>query len=368
MFSSKSQPSKPPTKIELNQMLIEAAANGKTRRIKDFIAKGADVLNPKEHGTAHTALKEAARKGHVEIVKILLPYVENLICYDILCTAAENGHNNVVKVLFPYLTIDNASASKKTTDSFKNVAFLYSVRNGHVNVVNILLSHFDAAALLKTVDNNGNTPLILAAQNGHLSVIETLMAAGADVTVENGFKLDAVEIACLHNERNAALRLLSAMPAQFVINFQEHAFNSIRSFATQCRQAVIAIQNVIFGTFSLFRSKMLPTNQPGIIDSTFSYLFPEWYRHRATRDTELIFTKIRAVLNTKAEKAKERKRAHLQTSPALLMAPAATFLPALTAGADSMMQQQQASVVLPPVEENADVIEQGRNKKAKPEQ
>src|SRR5690606_13305739 len=48
---------------------------------------------------------------------------------------------------------------------------------------------------LNARSKDGNTPLHLAAYNGHLSAVEALMAAGADLTIENGDGLTAADVA-----------------------------------------------------------------------------------------------------------------------------------------------------------------------------
>ena len=131
--------------IDHDQALIRAAGGGRTKLVKQHLAKGADV-NAEEGAP----LKEAAAHGHADVV-------------DILLAKGADVNANVEAAL-------NGAAA-----------------HGHVDVVNLLLA--------KRADINGNefarhsTPLKEAAAHGHADVVKLLLAKGADVNAKFGAAL-----------------------------------------------------------------------------------------------------------------------------------------------------------------------------------
>lgn len=89
-----------------------------------------------------------------------------------LICAARKGHSNIVRILLE----GGADTSIQNTDGFN--ALHISSQHGHIVVVNILV---EAGAPLETKTLLGSTPLHQAADNGHASVIKVLSEAGADV-------------------------------------------------------------------------------------------------------------------------------------------------------------------------------------------
>ncbi len=124
------------------------------------------VNTSNQHG--RTALHNAAKYGRIEIAKALL----------------ERGASVNAKIEYPEYALWGMSCGH-TLDNFECeciTALHYAARNGHVEIVNILLNH---GANLNVAGPLNRTPLLLAAESGHLSVVKLLLehsrrAGGSD--------------------------------------------------------------------------------------------------------------------------------------------------------------------------------------------
>jgi ankyrin repeat protein len=132
---------------------------GKRRKItleiiKELIEEGAD---PKAENSL--ALRWAADKGHLEIVKLLLPLSNpKANNSDALRYAALHGHLEVVKLLLPL----------SDPEAYNSEALRSAAQNGHLEVVKLLLPVSDPKAC-------NSYALRLAARNGHLEVVKLLL-------------------------------------------------------------------------------------------------------------------------------------------------------------------------------------------------
>ncbi|KAJ8899941.1 hypothetical protein K2173_019646 [Erythroxylum novogranatense] len=122
-----------------------------------------------------TALFTAAEKGHLGVVKELLPYstkesisLKNRSGFDSLHIAASQGHLDIVKVLLEY----DPSLTKTIAQS--NATPLTSAATrGHSAIVHQLLSK--DPSLLEISKSNGKNALHLAARQGHVEIVKTLL-------------------------------------------------------------------------------------------------------------------------------------------------------------------------------------------------
>ena len=147
---------------------------------------GVDIDKCDESG--QTALRTAARKGHVSIVEYLIQLSREGRLLDVnqvdtkgysaLWQAADEGHLAVAVLL-----IENGGDVNKADNNGQTPLYRAS-RHGRTNMVELLIAH---GAIANQADNSGMTPLYRAVQGGHLAVVEVLVGSGqADVNVVSG--------------------------------------------------------------------------------------------------------------------------------------------------------------------------------------
>ena len=126
-----------------------------------------------------TPLHVACERGHVEVVRLLLPLLGqgdvDLSAWGgcaPLHDAAGHGHTSIVKCLL------DAAADAELSDEGGWGALHYASSEGHTDTVAILLA---GGAKTDKSDRNGCTPIHYAAGEGHTPVLNCLVEAGADV-------------------------------------------------------------------------------------------------------------------------------------------------------------------------------------------
>lgn len=145
---------------------------GKRRRItieviKELLEEGVD---PKA-GDSY-ALRWAAQKGHLEIVKLLLPISDpKANKSQAIRYAAQNGHLEIVKFLLP---VSDPKADK-------NHALRYAAHNGYLEIVKLLLP-------LSDPKEYGSEALRLAAAKGYLEIVKLLLPV-SDLKIAGSYAL-----------------------------------------------------------------------------------------------------------------------------------------------------------------------------------
>lgn len=86
-------------------------------------------------------------------------------------------------------------------------ALHYAASGGQVAAIHLLLAHH---AYIDAESPNGTTPLMMAAQYGNIESVKLLLERGADATLKNQLKLDALDFAEI-GSRPDAIKLLSAV-------------------------------------------------------------------------------------------------------------------------------------------------------------
>ena len=170
---------------ELKEMLIEkkkneeklhsASEEGNAEEVRRLVHDHAVDVNFTMGKYRRTPLIEAARKGHIEIVKILLDAGADIDREDAykwmntpLLWAVSYNHYEIVKFLL------DAGAKVDKADRY-GLTPLWWVESK--DVAKILLEH---GADPNKADDDGRTPLHGAAGGGHAAVIKTLIEGGAD--------------------------------------------------------------------------------------------------------------------------------------------------------------------------------------------
>ena len=123
----------------------------------------------------NTAIVWAARKGHEEVVKVLLersnvnPNTANTIYGQTpLSLAARDGHEGVVRILVEWSGVNPDKA-----DKWSRTPLLLAAENGHEGIARMLLGRNDIDP--DKADDWSQTPLMRAAENGHERVVRTLL-------------------------------------------------------------------------------------------------------------------------------------------------------------------------------------------------
>ena len=171
---------------DLRKALELAAKNNYVNIAHALIQAGADIKEKYCY-----ALKEAARNGHLDMVKALLPVqgcdrIKRQICFreadvfnahrdDALIEAAKNGHVDVMKELI------SVGADVNWQGGYcRDVALVEATRNGHVAAVKELLQ---AHANVNACNGKGQRALAFAMSLRNVDLIkELLMAPKIDVS------------------------------------------------------------------------------------------------------------------------------------------------------------------------------------------
>jgi ankyrin repeat protein len=153
--------------------LLVAIAFGKTDMVRFLLEHGAD---PDAQGPSGAALHDSARRGHDEIVSVLLGAGAEVDALDPMGApplrwAVERGHLGIVEQLF------EAGAGAGHTGLEDGMGLLHNAAlSGHLGIVGQLL---DQGVAVSSQDAAGHTPLYYAARYGHTRVAERLRSAGA---------------------------------------------------------------------------------------------------------------------------------------------------------------------------------------------
>ncbi|KAJ9185181.1 hypothetical protein P3X46_004840 [Hevea brasiliensis] len=144
----------------------------------DFDAEVAEIRSAvvnEVNELGETALFTAAEKGHLEVVKELLPYttkealsLKSRSGFDPLHVAASQGHQVIVQVL-----LEHDPSLSKTVGQSNATPLISAATRGHTAVVHELLSK--DSSLLEIARSNGKNALHLAARQGHVDIVKALL-------------------------------------------------------------------------------------------------------------------------------------------------------------------------------------------------
>lgn len=158
--------------------LISAADNGRLNYIKYFVTFGADVK-----ANNYEALKVAAKKGHLDIVRYLIkksnPNNVSTIIPEALRLAAIHGHFDVLKCLAEIDVKDAKNVKSMRINANNSEALRVSAYYGHFEIVKYLVENG------ANVDANDNEALINAAQAGHFNIVQYLVQHGAKINAND---------------------------------------------------------------------------------------------------------------------------------------------------------------------------------------
>ena len=130
------------------------------------------------------------RAGRLEVLQAIRPYIENIdqrddIGFTALMEAAREGHTDILL----WLLKNGASA---TAISFKNALELTPLHLAAIGGCQICAQHLIAAnASIDAQDTAGTTPLLWALSEGKKAMAEFLIEQGASVTLKNKYGYNA---------------------------------------------------------------------------------------------------------------------------------------------------------------------------------
>ncbi|GMH10123.1 hypothetical protein Nepgr_011964 [Nepenthes gracilis] len=185
-----------------------------------------------------TALFTAAERGHLDVVKELLPCMtsegiasKNRSGFDALHIAARQGHQAIVQVLS-----DHYPELRKTVGQSNATPLISAAARGHEAVVNELLSK--DSSLMEISKSNGKNALHLAARQGHEGIVKVLLdkdpqlARRTDKKGQTGLHMAAKGHSC-----KVVRLLLQADPV--IVNLPDRFGNTALHVATRKKRAEI---------------------------------------------------------------------------------------------------------------------------------
>ena len=161
------------------------------------------------------ALHQAAEKGCIDIVELLIPggaYVDMQTSEGdtALMMAARKGHFKVTQLLLEVKCNVNIKNSKRVTALHEAATY------GFTDIVRILLQH---GAFTDVLDLEQDSPMTLAAWKGHTSVVELLIKSGCELNLKNDMGRTAL-IEAAENQNVDIILLLLKSGAE--INVQDY--------------------------------------------------------------------------------------------------------------------------------------------------
>ncbi|XP_067669986.1 ankyrin repeat and death domain-containing protein 1B-like [Haliotis asinina] len=207
--------------------LIVACNKGNLQTVYDILNDSKDGINKKD-SNGLTPVMWAARKGHIDVVDLLVGNEADVTLVDgggnnILHWACYGGHMAMVKHVVSKIKVDiNRKGQNGRTplmfsarqgklamfhflvsatgqlpsevDRDGNSILHLACKGGSVTIVDYILSH------CVDIDNrgeSGRTPFMVSAYNGHKELLDLLESRGADVTQTDEDDNNALHVACL---------------------------------------------------------------------------------------------------------------------------------------------------------------------------
>ena len=161
------------------QLLVDAACDNDVERVHGLLAAGDVDVNYADQANGSTALIQASKNGHAEIVRVLLAVSginanhANTQGTTALSYASQNGHAEIVRAL---LAVDGTGVDANHATNQGATALSYASQNGHAEVVRALLAVNGTGVDVNHATDQGATALTYASQAGHAEIVRALLA------------------------------------------------------------------------------------------------------------------------------------------------------------------------------------------------
>ncbi|MBA4386803.1 MAG: hypothetical protein C0404_02410 [Verrucomicrobia bacterium] len=166
--------------VQENRLFIEAAGRGDLQEVKRLHAKGVHV-DTQVWETGETAIHEATKGGHFEVVDYLLDNGSKAITITALRDAIQYGNRRIVDLL---LKRDTLKTARDLGDCIVSAA-----SQGDPEIAKMLIAR-EAGILTNKWGASGITigqrSLDEAAENGQLAMVEFILTQGGDINSTNG--------------------------------------------------------------------------------------------------------------------------------------------------------------------------------------
>jgi hypothetical protein len=160
--------------------LYYAAMLGLRDLTEHLIAEHPEHVNARG-GDEVTPMHVAARRGHVDILSLLLEYGADLDGRGIYDSTPLHRASWFVKLEAARYLLDHGANIDAQDDDDWTPLYLAAI-DGHVEFARMLLNR---GARINACNNEGLTPLHKAAENGKIQVVRLLLEHGADVNVRD---------------------------------------------------------------------------------------------------------------------------------------------------------------------------------------
>ena len=187
----------------LEEALWDAAEAGNTTVVEKLLHLG---VNPNAEESEITAMAAASRRGHKQIIRLLLKKEASVSCDDGLPSdsiplhqAIRNGHVEIAALLL------DCGANVQTRDILDRTALFEALSAPDIRGAVVLLMN---GSDISCCDSMGNTILHEAARRGSVELASRFVDRGAGVTIPNKEGLTPLHLAARHGHLEIAALLL----------------------------------------------------------------------------------------------------------------------------------------------------------------
>ncbi len=207
-------------KLSGKTALMLACQNGHKRIVEMLLSKSANPHVLSEWGS-NSAVREAVKGGHVEILKLLLLNKRvNTPCRlslgYALIEATIKGRNDIVKLLLANGADANVEGSNENDSLGRTSALIEAININRKDIAQLLLDNGADINMQSTVMRS--TPLMLAASRENEVMIKLFLAKGANPNLRNIHGQTALDYA--KSERHRAI-------IQPFMNKEHHLMNAV---------------------------------------------------------------------------------------------------------------------------------------------